>query len=84
MATSLIVCPRCSKPFECGIATGSCWCADIETAPSVRAALAEYYDGCLCSECLQSIEAERPAVPSVWQFLRGQLKRKRRRARARH
>ncbi len=42
-----------------------------------RAAFAEYYEGCLCRECLTALEKDRPAVPSVRQFLASQLKRKR-------
>jgi hypothetical protein len=77
MSTTPTTCPRCSRPFECGIDTGACWCADVEVKPAVRAALAQYYDGCLCRACLEAIEEERPQAPSVWSFLRSQLGRKR-------
>ena len=79
MATTANACPRCSTQFECGIGTGSCWCAGVKTNQTTRAALAQYYDGCLCPNCLQSIDDERPAVPTVREFLASQLKLKRRR-----
>jgi hypothetical protein len=77
MATTPVICPRCSTPFECGVDTRSCWCNDVEVKGSTRDALAQYYDGCLCRDCLEAIEADRPAVPSVRAFLASQLKRKR-------
>jgi hypothetical protein len=76
MPTTQTTCPRCSKAFDCGIDTGACWCADVDVQPSVRTALSQYYDGCLCRECLEAIEADRPEAPSVWSFLKSQLKRK--------
>jgi hypothetical protein len=72
-----VVCPRCSAPFECGIDTGSCWCREVSLNDTTRAAFAEYFDGCLCRECLTSLEQSRPQAPSVRAFLTAQLKRKR-------
>lgn len=77
MSTTPTTCPRCSKPFGCGVDTGACWCADVDVKPAVRTALSQYYEGCLCQECLESIEADRPEAPTVWSFLKSQLKRKR-------
>jgi len=79
MATNPSVCPRCSREFECGIDSGACWCADVTTNGSTRAAVAQFYHGCLCRDCLQSMEEARPAVPTVRAFLASQLKRRRRR-----
>lgn len=76
-------CPRCSREFVCGIDTGACWCATLQINDTTRAALAQYYEGCLCKECLESIEAERPQVPTVRAFLTSQLKLKRERRRGR-
>lgn len=78
MSTTPSACPRCSTPFECGIETGACWCATVTVNATRRAAFAEFYDGCLCRECLESLEAERPATPTVRAFLASQLRRKRR------
>jgi Cysteine-rich CWC len=78
MSTTLSACPRCAREFDCGIDSGACWCADVTTNATTRAALAEYYDGCLCRDCLQSMEDDRPEVPSVLAFLRSQLKGRRR------
>jgi hypothetical protein len=77
MASTPSVCPRCSREFDCGIDSGACWCADVTTNAGTRAALASYYDGCLCRDCLEWVEDARPQVPSVLAFLRSQLKRKR-------
>ena len=73
------VCPRCSATFVCGVDTGNCWCAGVEMNEITRTSLAQFYDGCLCRECLQTLEDDRPAVPSVRAFLTSQLKRKIRR-----
>jgi hypothetical protein len=69
-------CPRCSAAFECGIDTGACWCAEVTVSASTRAAFAQYYAGCLCRQCLESLEAARPQTPTVRAFLASQLKRK--------
>jgi hypothetical protein len=72
-----VLCSRCSSGFECGIATGECWCAGVMLDDRIRADMALFYDGCLCPECLRSIEDSRPPAPSVWAFLRKNLKRRR-------
>ncbi len=79
MSTAPVVCPRCNGPFGCDVESGDCWCGRIEIDARTRAAFAQYYDGCLCRGCLQSLEDERPQVPSVRAFLASQLKRKWRR-----
>ena len=77
MSMSPAVCPRCSEPFECGVQTGACWCRDVELSDATRQAFAQYYDGCLCAECLAMLDKARPPVPSVRAFLTAQLKRRR-------
>ena len=47
-----------------------------DTNDSTRAALAEYYNGCLCRECLRRSRTT-AAGPDVRAFLASQLKRKR-------
>lgn len=79
MSSTPSVCPRCSTTFVCGVDTGACWCAGVGVDETTRAALAQYYDGCLCRDCLQSLEDGRPQVPTVRAFLTSQLKRKSRR-----
>ncbi len=71
------VCPRCSAPFECGVDTKSCWCRDVALSDTTRAAFAQYYEGCLCRECLTELEKDRPNAPSVREFITAQLRRKR-------
>ena len=74
---SPVVCPRCHAPFECGVDTASCWCRDVAVSDSTRAAFAQYYEGCLCRDCLIALEEQRPQAPSVRAFLTAQFKRKR-------
>ena len=74
--TISVACPRCAAPFECSADTGGCWCSDIALSPETRAAFTEYFDGCLCRECLTELEESRPAVPTVRAFLMSQLRRK--------
>ena len=71
------VCPRCSTPFECGVQTGACWCKGVDLSDATRTAFAQYYDGCLCPDCLNALESGRPEGPSVRAFLMSQLKRRR-------
>lgn len=73
------VCPRCSTTFVCDIDGGACWCAGMDVHPTTRTSLAQYYEGCLCRDCLRSLEDGRPQVPTVRAFLSSQLKRKSRR-----
>jgi hypothetical protein len=78
MAATPSICPRCSRAFDCGIDSGACWCAEVTANGSTRAAVAAFYDGCLCRDCLQSMEDARPEIPSVRAFLRNQLRGMRR------
>jgi ribosomal protein L34E len=48
-------CPRCDASFGCGIATGSCWCAEVALTDEDRGRLAGAYDGCLCPACLREL-----------------------------
>ena len=50
-------CPRCDARFGCGIATGSCWCAEVTLTAEDRARLARAYDGCLCPACLRELSS---------------------------
>jgi hypothetical protein len=78
-APTPVVCPRCSTPFECGVDTGACWCKSVRLSDATRSAFAQYYNGCLCPECLGTLESARPPVPSVREFLTSQLKLMRKR-----
>ncbi len=69
------VCSRCSAGFRCDRASARCWCADVTVDDRVRADLARFYDGCLCPDCLRSLEDARPPRPDVWRFLVGNLRR---------
>jgi hypothetical protein len=74
-ANDTVLCPRCSAPFECGAKAGGCWCTGVVLDDQIRADLATFYKGCLCRECLETIEGGRPPRPSVWVFLKKNLKR---------
>ncbi len=70
-----VLCPRCGSGFACGANTANCWCNKVVVADQVRTDLASFYNGCLCRACLQEIEDSRPDKPSMWQFLKKNLKR---------
>jgi hypothetical protein len=44
----------CGQNFTCGMST-SCWCATRVVADEVRRYLAERYDTCVCSTCLDRL-----------------------------
>jgi hypothetical protein len=56
-------CPRCEAPFGCGIATGTCWCAEVVLTPARQTQLAADYAGCLCPACLREFEQPTAAGP---------------------
>lgn len=56
-APKTVVCPICGEPFTCGMST-SCWCATRVVPDSVRRHLAERYETCVCSTCLDRLIAE--------------------------
>jgi hypothetical protein len=70
------LCPRCESTFDCGVLSGSCWCAKVALDDAVRADLVRFYEGCLCSDCLKLIAEVKPPRPSVRSFLASQLRRK--------
>lgn len=72
-----VLCPRCSAGFECKVREGGCWCAEVTIDDHVRADFARFYDGCLCPDCLKTIEDARPPKPDVWAFLKKNFKRTR-------
>ncbi len=43
----------------------------------IRGDIARFYQGCLCPECLRTLENARPPKPNVWEFLRTNRKRSR-------
>jgi hypothetical protein len=75
--SDMLLCPRCSSAFDCGRHTGGCWCADVMLDDQIRGDIALFYQGCLCPECLRTLEKARPPKPNVWEFLRTNRKRSR-------
>jgi hypothetical protein len=49
----------------------------VALSDATRAAFAQFYEGCLCRDCLTALEEDRPQAPTVRAFLAAQLKRKR-------
>ncbi|MBI1744432.1 cysteine-rich CWC family protein [Candidatus Acetothermia bacterium] len=54
----LQLCPRCSRPSECGAETSSCWCARLNLSPATLKTLSDKYDGCLCPDCLKQFQVQ--------------------------
>lgn len=52
-----VTCPMCGEPFTCGMST-SCWCVTRVVPDPVRRYLAERYETCVCSTCLDRLIAE--------------------------
>jgi hypothetical protein len=51
-------CPRCTQPFDCGVAdAGPCGCCQAALTDAHRRAIAARYSGCLCLACLEAIVA---------------------------
>ena len=52
-------CPRCSKPFHCGVNDAApCPCTTVKLEAATRALLRERYVGCLCVACLCELQKE--------------------------
>jgi len=47
----------CGEQFTCGMST-SCWCATRVVPDPVRRYLAERYETCVCSTCLDRLIAD--------------------------
>ncbi|NTU54027.1 MAG: cysteine-rich CWC family protein [Chlorobiaceae bacterium] len=52
-----VICPACGQQFTCGLST-SCWCSTRVVPDTVRRNLAERYETCVCSACLDRLIAE--------------------------
>jgi hypothetical protein len=52
-----VACPVCGEQFTCGMSS-SCWCATRVVPESVRHYLAERYETCVCSSCLDRLIEE--------------------------
>ena len=52
-------CPRCNKIFECkpGNIT-QCFCFSINIKSEIKKILEQYYNECLCHDCLQYLQQE--------------------------
>ncbi len=70
-----VLCPRCGSGFQCSAKAGGCWCSNVMVSDQVRADMSAFYNGCLCRACLQTLEDSRPSKPSVWAFLKKNLRR---------
>ena len=68
VAPASTTCERCGRPFVCGAADGTCWCADVELTEEFRLRLAATHERCLCGSCLRELAAQpslnRPPSPA--------------------
>ena len=49
-------CPRCGKTFECRHEDiENCWCMSAEIHPAAMNFIADHYEGCLCRECIDTL-----------------------------
>jgi hypothetical protein len=56
MSGTPMQCPRCKKTFTCNKEhIGDCACAQVAVSNETRAFLAKTFYGCLCNECLQTL-----------------------------
>jgi nicotinate-nucleotide--dimethylbenzimidazole phosphoribosyltransferase len=55
-------CPRCGGPFDCGIASGACWCAQL---PALLERPAGLPAACLCPACLRALLGEQSLAQRI-------------------
>ncbi len=51
-----LTCPICHEQFTCSLSS-TCWCASRKVPSEVKEYLAERYDTCICSICLDRLIA---------------------------
>ena len=47
-------CPICGESFTCGLSS-TCWCASRKVPAEVKDYLADHYETCICSTCLDRL-----------------------------
>ncbi|NTU68317.1 MAG: cysteine-rich CWC family protein [Chlorobiaceae bacterium] len=47
-------CPMCGQQFTCGL-SATCWCSTRRVPEEVRSWLADHYETCVCSACLDRV-----------------------------
>ncbi|MBA2591001.1 MAG: cysteine-rich CWC family protein [Pseudomonadota bacterium] len=53
------ICPRCGVTFECKVGTVLiCQCSSVDLSREERAYIMDYYDDCLCADCLRELKAD--------------------------
>ncbi|EAT59239.1 cysteine-rich CWC family protein [Chlorobium ferrooxidans] len=50
----VVTCPMCGNAFTCARAS-TCWCSTRKVPAEVREYLAERYERCVCSNCLDRL-----------------------------
>ena len=53
-AERTVICPICKESFICGLSS-TCWCATRKVPAEVKEYLAERYETCICSTCLDRL-----------------------------
>ena len=57
-----LACARCGVPFECGVGTGHCWCAEEDfRLPMPPEGSGE---NCLCPACLRKAAHTQDVIPA--------------------
>jgi hypothetical protein len=51
-----VTCPICGASFTCALSS-TCWCASRKVPSEVKEYLAERYETCICSICLDRLIA---------------------------
>jgi hypothetical protein len=49
-----VICPICGESFTCALSS-TCWCASRKVPSEVTEYLAERYETCICSACLDRL-----------------------------
>lgn len=57
--TDATLCPRCGRPNQCAVVTGStdCWCRQVPLLPLAISKTAAEAAVCYCPECLAELTA---------------------------
>jgi len=56
-------CENCGQPFQCGLY--GCWCGQVPLTVRQLGWLAERFQGCLCSACLERVGAGLLGLPAL-------------------
>jgi hypothetical protein len=61
-------CSKCQSAFTCQNEIRGCWCEKVQLSTETLAFLEEYYENCLCPECLKKFEEKNHSSPIISSF----------------